>query len=422
MTRNEFTARRNIPFSMGVLLAGNAITDAAVLVDGPDCTFFRARLLAGEHDACSTLLAADGRHRLTQTGLHVDTAVAGHEAAFTEALQALCADPDFALVLATALPMATLTGIDHRRLVAGASVRGRAPVALLTERTVDEDWLDGYSRALVEIAQALDLSRTHQALGGVAVVGHVMDRGEADQTANAAEIRRLVQGAGLQPVSVWLSGGSVRELQGVEEAKWIVALPHGRKAAALLGRRLGVPVVDVDVPFGLDATDRFVRTLAAAAGPPHTSLAEEFVAAEHLSLARRWRGLVVRRLTHRTVGFEGDPALFRGFVELAAMFGMRVVALVATSRPRPGLLRGWEGAPALCARPEWQPQKGQDPGADAELYVAHSLARPPWQGTGSAPGRLIPHGFPSPGWHACADAPFLGYRGALHFVDRLVNA
>lgn len=429
MTLEDFTPRRNQPFSMGVLLAANAVADARVLVDGPDCSFFRARTLAGTHDARSTLLATDGRHRLAHTGLHVDTAVAGHEAVFRETLARLRRDPGAAVVFVTALPMAVLTGIDHRRLVAEveAADPDGAPVVLLAERSLDEDWLDGWGRALAGLAETLDVSRARPAPDAVALVGHLMDRGEADQTANGAELRRLLEGIGLTVASLWLDGGPRAQLDAARDAALVVALPHGRRAGPVLGRRLGVPVVEAELPFGPDATDRFVRAVAAATG--RAAEAEAFVAREHALLADRWRALLPERLAHRVVGFEGDPALVRGFVELAGVFGMRVARLVAGGRRRPGLAEGLEGLPALRTELAWEPRTGlraadDDPssGAGFDLYVGHGLARLPRAAGAERPCPFVELGFPSPGWHACHDAPFLGYRGALCFVDRLANA
>jgi len=58
----------NFPGMLGVYLAVNAVPDLFALVDGPDCALYKAHFIHGRHDWESTLLRADGRHRVGEHG------------------------------------------------------------------------------------------------------------------------------------------------------------------------------------------------------------------------------------------------------------------------------------------------------------------------------------------------------------------
>ena len=56
-----------IPYMVGVYLGLNAFPDVYVVVDGPDCLFFKAEYVFGTQDLHSTLLDVRGRHRIAHT-------------------------------------------------------------------------------------------------------------------------------------------------------------------------------------------------------------------------------------------------------------------------------------------------------------------------------------------------------------------
>ena len=62
---HEFSPRINFPFMHGLYLGINAVRDAYLLVDGPNCSFFKAEHIHGGHDFNSTLL--DNNDALSNT-------------------------------------------------------------------------------------------------------------------------------------------------------------------------------------------------------------------------------------------------------------------------------------------------------------------------------------------------------------------
>ncbi|MBM4394808.1 MAG: hypothetical protein FJ087_03850 [Deltaproteobacteria bacterium] len=414
-----FTPRRQFPYVHGIYLAVNAIADARVLVDGPNCAFFKAEHVAMTHDFRSTLLDVGGVHRVANPDLHADRMVVEHDAHFGALLARVAGTPGAGVVLVAALPMASITGPDYERLVAAVK-DPVAPIVVLPQRSLDRVWLDGYADTLRALAASLDLPGATPDPCKVAIVGHFFDRNEADQTASVAEMRRLVEAVGLAPVSVWLDGGPVASLRRAAEAGVLLALPHGRDAADALAARTGARVVPVDVPFGLAATDAFLRALGAATG--REEAAEAAVDAGHALVAPWWEWLIPRRFAFLRFGFAGDPWMMPGFCDLAATLGASVRVLVAYSRRIAAFEPDGAVGSRLPVAPVWEPRLGETAAADLVSGLDLLVANAAFLRETGGRARAVEFGYPSRTHHCCFDAPFLGYRGALAFVDRLSNA
>ncbi|MEQ1920182.1 MAG: nitrogenase component 1, partial [Elusimicrobiota bacterium] len=277
----------NFPSMLGVYLAVNAVSDVYALIDGPDCTLYKAHFIHGRHDLESTLLRIDGRHRVCFTNVCSQGVALEHDEILAQAVLRLDALPDCAAVLMTALPMCSITGVDYGRVTRALApgLKGRALV--VPPGSLVGDWLDGYAQTLTALAKSLDLQPGRTRPGTVAVVGHLMDRNEADRRADVRELERLAAGLGLECVSVWLSGQSYADLRRVEEAETVVSLPYARDAARLIVERTGAQLVESPLPFGLPRTMELLRGLGEAAGRPER--AESFIAAELARLLPRFR-------------------------------------------------------------------------------------------------------------------------------------
>ena len=66
-SKKPFEKTYQLPYLLGVFLGLNAVSDAAVMVDGANCVMVKADLIAGNHDLFSTLLSETGRHRILCT-------------------------------------------------------------------------------------------------------------------------------------------------------------------------------------------------------------------------------------------------------------------------------------------------------------------------------------------------------------------
>jgi nitrogenase molybdenum-iron protein alpha/beta subunit len=293
-------------------------------------------------------------------------------------------------------------------------------VASVPGNALSGDWLDGYAATLKVLARSIDLAGAEPQPGTVAVVGYLMDRNEGDHRGNLHEMERLLGQLGLRSASIWLSGGGVAELARVREAAAIVSLPYGREAARLLGERLSVPVIDVDLQLGLTGAERWLRAVAAATGR-----AGEVSTVVDTELSRAvplvdWA--VPYHLLHRALVFVGDPHLGLAWEEVAAEVGMRVERHFVLGR-RAHAVRLLErcGADRVVVDPK---RTTLDRGVLAlvtegrcHMIVGCSLGLPP----GPQPAALVELGYPSFFTHALEERPFLFFRGFVNLVERMVN-
>jgi nitrogenase molybdenum-iron protein alpha chain len=92
--------------------------------------------------------------------------------------------------------------------------------------------------------------------------------------------------------------------------------------AHVLEEQYGVPEIKVPSPFGLEWTDRWVRTVAALTG--REALAEEFIAAEHARIAPEIAELK-ETLQGKTVYVWGGDAWAMNITNIAGDLGMKLV-------------------------------------------------------------------------------------------------
>ena len=415
----RFTRHCTFPFLHGVYLAVNAIPDLYLLVDAPPCAFTKAEEIHGTHDLASTLMDVETRHRIVNTRSHVSNIIDGLDHAFVEALGDLLSADFVGGIAYTAFPMNALIGTPHEHLA--AKTRGDNPRLLFSvpPRSLTEDWLQGYAELLASLAQHIPLPSVSRQSSKVALVGAFMDRNEGDHRGNAHELRRLVTALGLELVTVWLDGSPLDELARAAEAAWIVSLPHGREAARRLAARTGAALVEAPVPFGLDATDRWLHAIARATGTEPR--ARDVIRREHRDALERLRWFALRKLVHTRWAFAGDPWMIPGLMDMARLVGASIPWAVAWTARLPEELTGLGQDLDLRA--------GLDAMSLDELVATHGgahdllIANARVLGYDAAGHRgYVEFGFPSWHHHVISDAPFLGYRGALGFLGRLGNA
>ncbi|MCX5791614.1 MAG: hypothetical protein NTY45_05255, partial [Elusimicrobia bacterium] len=411
----KFSKSFNLPYQVGIYLAANAVSDSCLVMDGPNCVMPKLDFLAGNHDIYSTLLSADGRHRVICTMSAPLPQRPDPEKKLAEILHGVAAKGDFSVIMLTGLPFLKMSGMDYEGLA--ARVKGGAPVVDVPIKHSEADWLDGYAQALEALVRALPERKVKRRKRAVALAGYLMDRNERDHSANIGELRRLLDLCGLELVSVFPSGGSFSELSRALEAEVIVSLPYGRGAAAALAARSGAKLVETGLPLGLNGTSRWLESVLAAAGVKGglpvavTSLrkrtAREIAPALHV-------------LSHRNVTFGGDPYLFAAFSALAAELGMRINCALIDSFARPlettmlprELMFAPDTAEAVRTIRDLTGYARTDLAVGNSFMVTESMdmKRP-----------CVELGFPSYGYHCLIDEPFLGFAGALNLTGRLFN-
>ena len=414
--------RINIPYLQGAYLAFNALPDAYFMGDGPSCIFDKAEHIHGRHDLFSTLLSCTSEHRVQHTGVNVFNIAGDCEGEMAAGLRSMAAFPGCGVVFMGSMPMCAIVGTDYERILREALAGSPKPAFVLPRRSaVSGDWLDGYAAVLEALAGGMDLKGAKPEPKAVALVGYLMDRNEGDHWGNLKELERIFRALELEPVSIWLSGRPYEELRQVRRAGAVVSLPHGRKAGKLLAKRLGVALVEAGLPFGLEATRRFVEQLGRDFG--RQAQARAFISSELDEIVPRLQWSVPHAFLSRRFAFSGDPHYAAAFAEMIEDLGGRIAGTLvlggATHLPE-------AQRKALMERPETifepLPQDisrlwGGFAEGGVDLIVGSAFAF-----KNLDRGRKwLDFGYPSEETHFLRDEPFLGFQGALAFLSRMAN-
>lgn len=408
-------------YHLGIYLAANAIPDCFVAFDGPDCLNRKMEWVHITHDMRSTLVDPSGEHRIVTTLLSADNVIKSQGDELIRRIRRIARIPGAGLVLVNSMPHVTIIGTQYDKVIAEVAPLVDIPVVEVPSRSLSGDWVSGYADTLEALASELDIEGHETAPSRVAIIGHLMDRNEADQVANVAELERLVGGAGAECVSVWLSGRPTAHLLEAGRAGTLIALPHGRKAAAVIAKRTGATVLELDLPLGLSASRALVAGVADAAGTRPE--AEAFWSAEIAEATPRIEWAVQRFLVGLRVAFAGDPAWLSPLATTLEEVGASLVYAAAPGKKpiwAPDVISSPSGRKLV---PTWGTHRkriwvdivealGDAPG----VLIADSVI-----GTGPTHGNWLPLGFPCSERHALFESPFLGVRGWLWLMQQLLD-
>ncbi len=419
----RFGERYRHSFHMGLYLAINAIPGSYAVIDGPDCLYRKAEWIHVSHDMSSELLDPCGEHRIVSTLVNAESVIKSHGQELVARLRRVATIPTARVVFVNSMPHVTIIGTQYDKLIAQVAADVSFPIVEVPSRSLSGDWLDGYADTLEALAGTIDLRGAEPRPDRVAVIGHLMDRNEADQIANVVELERTLAGAGVECVSVWLSGRPMEHLARVRDAGILVALPHGRKAAMRLAQRTGAKVVEVDLPLGLPATRAFVRDVARAAGTE--AIAARWFDAEVARATPRLEWAIQRFMVGCRVAFAGDPAWFGPLAATLEEVGARLVyAVTPSTRPiwAPETVTSPSGR---TLTPVWAPALRQitmdtrsplNEHRGCDVVLSDSVAAQRF----SMESR-IPIGFPCFERHAVFETPFLGVNGWLWLMDSILR-
>lgn len=413
----------NYSYIIGQYLAVNAVPDLYLFIDGPDCSTFKAEYIYGRHDLNSTLLNCEGPDRIVRPVVDVTSIVHDRTRDIRRLLAETCVLPEAGGILFTSMPMATITGTQYESIVRNMEPAPDKPVFEIPSLSLSCDWLDGYGQVLKSLATDIALDGA-PGPDRVAVIGYLMDRNERDHTANVAQIEAMLRGVSLDPVSVWLSGRPLSHLERAGSAGVVISLPHGREAARILAGRTGARLIETGIPFGFGGTVRWLTEIAAALGIEDK--AAVYIESELRNALPIAKWLVNKVFLGRRFFFGGDPHMIEPVRDFFVELGCKPAAMVAVGEekhlsPLPKQLAE-DGIPCCF---NMKPGGLSDMTAEAfrggcDIIVASDFVR---SHLGGIPYRcaIVPFGFSNYYRHAISDSPYLGFSGALHFMNVVAN-
>lgn len=417
-TEGDYSGRLLFSYMVGVYTAFNAIRDAFLLVDGPDCAYMKTHFIQGNQDYMSCLTSVSGFHRVANTALRTSQMHQAREELIQSMLERMAAHPEPSAVGVVSMPCLFITGVDYARICRTVREDTGKPAFHVPGNSLSHDWLRGYSETLFSLASQIELTEGRRADGNVAIVGNLYDRNEEDNNGNLREFDRMLKALGLNPVCVWLSGDGFTRLSEVRHAETIIGLPYGLRAARTLAQRTGARLLEMPLPFGLHSTEEWVRRVGAHCGVE--SAAEDFIQSELRAVIPKLEWVVPFLFQHRSFGYVGDPFLLQGLLDTVELVGGQMAFAVVTNcayhlkgtdvrKRMPDLLV--EGTANGLVR-------FLEKHRDVDCIVTNNTGLGLLSPRRSA---LVEFGFPSFHRHALYDRPYLGFNGFLAFIDTLAN-
>jgi nitrogenase molybdenum-iron protein alpha/beta subunit len=412
----EIQRRLNFTYLNGVYLGINALRDAYLLLDGPPCGYNKLYFIHKTHDLFSDLSRRDSNHRICCTEVRVDRLVHERDRLISQLLLRVSRRKDCGVVFVCSMPVATLTGVQYDLIINRASRKTKTPLIEIPSRSLQSDWLGGYEETLLAIAGNIPLKSRAARKGNVAIVGYLFDRNEGDHLGNLAELERIFKNLSLKLVSVWLSGCSFGELGSIEKAATIISLPYARSAARQIARRTGADLIELDLPLGIGNTADWINAIAARL--KRKKEARLFIDKELQELIPIANLVVPGYLLGKKFMFFGDPYLAGAVTSALCESGGQTERAVIFGRKNSD-----DGTTAPFKR-TWEPSYGEAfrlDTAGTDIFIGNAQIGS-LLNLKNDQKPFIEFGYPSFNYHCLRMAPFLGFKGYINFLNRIVNS
>lgn len=130
----------------------------------------------------------------------------------------------------------------------------------------------GYEEALLRLAPLMNECDTIE--GSVNLIGFCPDDFKVE--ADVKEIKRLMKVAGIE-VNCVVSNCSFKEFKNAPAAELNVVFGQGRDFAKLMKKDFGVPYIELDYPYGIEGTEKFVESVSEFLGMGWNSRVEGMI-------------------------------------------------------------------------------------------------------------------------------------------------
>lgn len=403
-----------ITYLVWVLLGINAIKDAYLWMDAPDCFFFKNDFVQWNHDITSSLRKENGRHRILSTIADADNVVDNRNNKFVETLTSM-AEKDFVrMCFVSSMPMAQVLWSDYDGVIQEVVEKVNKPIFHIPSRSMTDCWLEGYSDLLFSLAKNINIDSAAPQKNNVAIVGNLFDRWEWDCIWNVKELKRIFEALWLNVVSVWLDGWSFDDILKIKDAQTIISLPYGRKAAKKIAKRLKVDVLELDIPFWLDKTGEFITKVWEKFGLEKQ--AEQFIQQEltHTNHIDILKWVVPHTFIWKRVSFYADPYIINGMMNLAHTLWFQVDKIYIHGDEKHLKNNLWLNLENVQIDYGLNGRESLDH-LDLLVRNSHHFL---WD-RGNL--KQMEFGFPSYNYHVYPHEGYFGYKGALRFINRMAN-
>ena len=401
--------KRNHTFLTGIYMAINAISNSFLIMDGPDCAYKKIELFEKNHDYYSHIFRRDGKHKIGATITDVNHVIDDRHDQIESLLLSVASQDGAEVVFISSEPMVMLTGIDYNMITASAQKKTKIPIIPVPYKSLDLDWLDGYSSVMEAIARKIDISNSEKKENTIAIVGYLFDRNEGDHVGNIMELKRMLEEISIDVSSIWLSGSNFNELINIENAKVIVSMPYAGETSRILAEKTGAKVIDVNIPFGLSGTRDWFLKIADEFGKKDS--AEKLIKKEMDEALPILEWIAPTFFQNKKYSIISDPFFAEAINKALNEIDMKMLqAIIYSTKSRKNNISFIEDNVLLFFELD-----DLDIYEGSDFIIGNSNCRIYFQET------YVEIGFPSYGTHFLATTPFLGIRGFLLFLNRMIN-
>jgi nitrogenase molybdenum-iron protein alpha/beta subunit len=411
----------NHTYLNGLYLVINAIPGAYLLMDSPPCGYDKVSSIEKTHDLFSDLFRENSKHRICCTDIHIDCCdvVNDRSDKILTGLFRLSRERDCSVIFLASMPVVAVTGISYAPLLNEFRKESQKPVVEVPFKSLKGDWLDGYEEALCALVGQLQLKKTAKKLNSVAIVGYLFDRNEGDHVANIGELNRILSALGIECVTTWLDGSSVRELRRIESAQKIISLPYARRAAKAIAQITGAELIEADMPLGIHSTKEWINKIAISFHKERR--ARIFIDEELKNVIPVVKLVSSICLLEKTITIFNDPVLAVHLAKAFQELGLRVDELVIFGKQNfmKNLVCSSASNMLLLFEPSYKDVYDLDI-SHADFLIGnshiHNLMK-----TKNSSVPFMEIGYPSFYYHALTMQPFLGFKGFLCLLNRMIN-
>ena len=416
----EIQGKFNHTYLNGVYLAMNAIKDSYLLLDGPSCAYNKLHSIAKTHDLFSDLIRQNSTHRICCTRVRANQSIVNDRSdEISRLLLRISKEKDCSAVFTCSMPMATITGIQYDLIVNETQNKTKIPLIEIPSKSLQGDWLDGYEETLISIARKINFKENLKKTNNVAIVGYMFDRNEGDHLGNLKELQRIISGLSLNLVSVWLNGGSFCELQNIEKAQTIISLPYGRRAAREIAKKTKSDLIELDLPFGIKNTKDWISAIAKKLN--RAKEAKVLIEKEIQEIAPIVNLIAPDYFMGKTFSFYGDPYLTHAITNSLMELGGKIDHAIIFGTPNSNKNLTFYNTPSFQIF--YEPIYGDAFNIDTsktDLLIGNSYIFNLLQ-TKNNQKPYLELGYPSFYYHCLITSPFLGFKGYINFLNRIVN-
>jgi len=246
------------PFLTGVFMWVNAISDSALYVDWPDCIFWKSDFIYKTHDLFSELKDPSINTKLYFSWVMPNKMIRWYDNKIKRKISFIDENKKFNLWVVTCMPVTWLLAVQYNMLYDDFKTN-----FIYIPSFTDKFWIDGYSIFLKELAKSIQVDKTVEKKKlNISLIWFLFDRNEWDCKGNIVEIKRILGLIWVTINSIWLDWWKYKDLSRVEESELLVSLAYWKYASKVLSKKLNVDVLELELPFGLDDTTNFIKTIA----------------------------------------------------------------------------------------------------------------------------------------------------------------